>query len=121
MNHDEMIKVIQAHKEGKQIQFLDSLNEWCDNDSPSWNFHSITYRIKPEPKYRPFTLQEAVAAELEGKRIYDRNTFRVIAGYAKEGVFVGNGDDFITFGDLLNYYVFGNSSPCGVLEEEKYE
>jgi hypothetical protein len=120
MNHDEMIAVIQAHKEGKKIEISwKGDKEWDLLDSALWNFNSFNYRIKPEPKYRPFTLQEAVDAELEGKRIFDRDGgVDEIAGYSMEGVFVDDGDDFITYGELSDYYVFGNSAPCGVLEEE---
>lgn len=57
MNHDEMIAVIQAHKEGKTLQFQirrDNPNireAWIDLfiDSISWNFERFEYRIKPEP------------------------------------------------------------------------
>lgn len=53
MDHDAMIEVIQAHKEGKQIQGRSGLtNEWIslDSDEISWNFSINTYRIKPEEK-----------------------------------------------------------------------
>ena len=51
MTHDEMIAVIQAHKEGKAIQFKRHLRDkWEDVDSdPSWNFPEVDYRIKPSP------------------------------------------------------------------------
>ena len=54
MTHDEMIAVIQAHKEGKKIQYCDYGQhiEWKDyGPTPSFNFYSFHYRIKPaEPK-----------------------------------------------------------------------
>ena len=51
MTPDEMIAVIQAHKEGKQIQSRQiSGGEWA-NTIPLWNFSIAEYRIKPaEPK-----------------------------------------------------------------------
>lgn len=51
----ECIKVMQAYVEGKQIQYVDSETEdWADIESPIWNWDTYDYRIKPEPKYRPF-------------------------------------------------------------------
>ncbi len=55
MTHDEMIAVIQAHKDGKQIQCLckhpGAYHEWADlQTKPVWDFHRFDYRIKPEEK-----------------------------------------------------------------------
>jgi hypothetical protein len=56
MSADEMIAVIQAHKEGKQIQCqLNNVSRriirWEDVDKPTWDFDTFRYRIKPaEPK-----------------------------------------------------------------------
>jgi hypothetical protein len=55
MTHDEMIAVIQAHKDGKVIQFRPRIvrDEWMTKPkgvAPSWNFDNTEYRIKPIPK-----------------------------------------------------------------------
>ena len=54
MSHDEMIAVIQAHKDGRFIQVkhvVDGIGDsWTDADSPKWNFKELNYRIKPEPR-----------------------------------------------------------------------
>jgi hypothetical protein len=52
MTHDEMIEVIQAHKDGKviQIRMANGGSEWMRNDAPQWNFFSAEYRVKPVPK-----------------------------------------------------------------------
>lgn len=51
----ECIKVMQAYVEGKQIQYVDSETEdWADIESPIWNWDTYDYRVKPEPKCRPF-------------------------------------------------------------------
>lgn len=50
MAHDEMIAVIQAHKDGIQIQSRRKNGEkFADVNCPSWNFLDNEYRIKPEP------------------------------------------------------------------------
>ena len=54
MSHDEMIAVIQAHKDGRFIQVkhvVDGIGDsWNDADSPRWDFKNFDYRIKPEPR-----------------------------------------------------------------------
>lgn len=51
----ERIKIMQAFVDGKQIEFKDSVGRWCEAKNPLWNWDSgRKYRIKPEPKYRPF-------------------------------------------------------------------
>ena len=53
MTHDEMIAVIQAHKEGKTIESRARGIGWAKwvtlNEEPSWQFSEYDYRIKPEP------------------------------------------------------------------------
>jgi hypothetical protein len=51
MTHDEMIEVIQAHKDGKVIQLCDCRSNWIDMPrTPDWNFNAVDYRVKPDPK-----------------------------------------------------------------------
>ena len=49
MNHQEMIDVIQAHKDGATIQTGTRQTPWVDvaNNKPSWNFTHFNYRVKP--------------------------------------------------------------------------
>ena len=61
----ELLPIIQAWSEGKTIQYYSEENGWIDwlnfvnfNEPPS------TYRIKPEPKYRPFKNQEECWTEM---------------------------------------------------------
>jgi hypothetical protein len=52
VTHDEMIAVIQAHKEGEKIQYsIKGRNVWNDlTAGPLWDFHASDYRVKKEPK-----------------------------------------------------------------------
>lgn len=59
MTHDEMIAVIAAHKEGKKIQVQNcTTGQWAEVESPNWSFNIYDYRIKPEPKIRPWLREE---------------------------------------------------------------
>lgn len=49
----ELLPFIQAFAEGKAIQQTDGY-DWYDLDDPDFMASSSSYRIKPEPKYRPF-------------------------------------------------------------------
>ena len=50
----ERIAVMQAYADGKQIQYFEECTRrWEDITAPSW-IRGIPYRVKPEPKYRPF-------------------------------------------------------------------
>lgn len=57
----EAAKVMEAYANGKKIQCNDNRlgnGEWVTTDNPSFNWDKYAYRIKPEPKYRPFKTQE---------------------------------------------------------------
>ena len=53
----DLLPIIQAWAEGKNIQFL-SDGEWHDINQADFTCYPDKYRIKPEPKYRPFKSQE---------------------------------------------------------------
>lgn len=57
----EAAKVMEAYANGKKIQCNYNCQDnegWVDTDNPSFNWDKYVYRIKPEPKYRPFKSQE---------------------------------------------------------------
>ena len=53
----ELLPIIQAFAEGKEIEMFFG-NEWVKTTNPGFTFSSENYRIKPEPKYRPFKTKE---------------------------------------------------------------
>lgn len=53
----KLLPIIQAYVEGKNIQYEVDIDRWEDIENPSFKSF-IKYRIKPEPKYRPFKTQE---------------------------------------------------------------
>ena len=57
----ELLPVIKAFADGKEIQYRNSFNEWIDikkNEGLSFIKTPLDYRIKPESRYRPFKSQE---------------------------------------------------------------
>ncbi len=52
MSDDQILEVVQAHKEGKKIQGKapHGSNVWVDlGNEVDWNFQSREYRVSPEP------------------------------------------------------------------------
>lgn len=60
----ELLPIIQAFAEGKTIEFINDDGEWEEVDYPTWG-KSFIYRIKPEPKYRPFNTQDECWQEMQ--------------------------------------------------------
>jgi hypothetical protein len=53
MTHDEMIAVIQAHKEGKTIYCkakFKSVDKWEVSTAPGFNFNAFDYKVRKEPQ-----------------------------------------------------------------------
>ena len=54
----ELIAVMQAYVDGKEIEFYDVDDEkWVTTETPLWS-PNIRYRVRPMPKYRPFESSE---------------------------------------------------------------
>ena len=59
----KMLPIMQAYAEGRTIQFLDG-GKWLDLCESDFYESPERYRIKPEPKYRPFKNQEECCQEM---------------------------------------------------------
>ena len=61
----ELLPIIQAFAEGKKIQFRCKTGEWLNIlNKFDFTLSPDDYRIKPEPKYRPFKSQEECWQEM---------------------------------------------------------
>ena len=131
-----LLPIIQAFSEGKQIQWLkpDS-DEWIDVvggdnvDFEDLAESNVAYRIKPEPKYRPFKNAEECWAEmlkhtpfgwvesLKSNAMYEIQCLKKGGGgkiYSYDDIFFSNFEEF--FKD----YKFADGTPFGVkIEEDK--
>ena len=59
----EILPIIQAFAEGKTIEYRESGGAWKVAHTPTWS-SCLFYRIKPEPRYRPFKTQEECWQEM---------------------------------------------------------
>ncbi len=52
MSDDQILEVVQAHKEGKDIQMLRD-GQWLPVQVPAWNFSHNNYRVAPATAGKP--------------------------------------------------------------------
>ena len=119
----ELLPIIQAFAEGKVIQCKSCItNEWRDFDEPAFNGLPDNYRIKPEPKYRPFKTQEECWNEmlkhqplgwLRSKRIKDIYHLITIRNHEIR-IFA---DLPLRFSRAYREYEFLDGTPFGIKEE----
>ena len=120
----EAAKVMEAYANGKKIQCNGNHlgnGEWVTTDNPSFNWDKYAYRIKPQPKYRPFKSQEECRNEMhkhldfgwfiakDSKIMY--HIYVIGIGY----VLMDNMS--ISFPETFAEYEFTDGTPFGIKEE----
>ena len=109
----EMLPIIKAFCEGKQIQFL--FDEWKDIDEigiREFLENPELYRIKPEPKYRPFKDTEECWQEMQKHQPF--GWLKTDEGY-EQIWHITEGDDFNA---TIKYCTFVDGQPFGIKGEE---
>lgn len=61
----ELLPIIQAFAEGKTILVQEDIDWRYLGDDADFNLNPLRYRIKPEPKYRPFTNADECWQEMQ--------------------------------------------------------
>ena len=135
-----ILPIIQAFSEGKQIQWLkpDS-DEWIDVvggdnvDFEDLTEFNVAYRIKPEPKYRPFKNAEECWAEMKKHQPFgwlkDKDSelrniqaltekmSTIADGVYLRGINLING--WHVFEEAVKEYTFADGEPFGINIEEE--
>ena len=112
-----------ALAEGKIIQFKQENGEWTDlkTDLMCGIAESFRYRIKPEPKYRPFETQEECWNEM-----HKHPNFGWVKEKASEIIYNISGisklsivilEDISSFKEAFDIYQFEDGTPFGINEE----
>ena len=117
----EILPIIKAYSEGKIIQYRHKgRTKWYDLDSGQFNCDIYFYRIKPEPKYRPFKTQEECWNEMLkhqslGWVRYD-DLIIAIQNIAPEGITVNDGikTSNFYFEECLMNMKFADGTPFGI-------
>ena len=115
----EMLPIIQAFAEGKPIEFR-GINKWEPINNLSLTDNPKYYRIKPEPKYRPFKTQEECWQEMHKHPDFGW----VTDGYYKSTISVKSDSIVVTissleygFGKAYIHFTFADGTPFGIKEE----
>ena len=125
----KLLPFIRAFSEGKTIQskcITDEMPLWWDDNNPTFEVDDFDYRIKPEPKYRPFKNAEECWNEMQKHQPFGwvkykdsstTNKFMFICDISDKEATFNNCIEF-TYYSFLEDYVFADGTPFGVLEEE---
>lgn len=111
----DILPILQAFAEGKTIEVRSNSKynpgEWIETTNPSFDIKSHEYRIKPEPKYRPFSNAEECWQEMQKHRPF--GWVKTDEGY-EQIWHVNKGDDFNA---TLKTCTFADGTPFGIKEE----
>ena len=108
----ELLPIIQAFAEGKKIETRYDIYDWTETEVLHLESKN-EYRIKPEPKYRPFKSQEECWNEMLKHQpfgwLIDKDGDYLLPAT------VGDETDFICRFRVLK---FADGTPFGIKEEE---
>ena len=118
----ELLPIIQAFAEGKTIQVQEDI-DWCYlGNEIDFNLSPQRYRIKPEPKYRPFVNKEECWQEMLKHQPFgwtksiSEKRFYFISKIDDNGCFFSNNDN-VSFKTLFASDTFADGTPFGIKEE----
>lgn len=127
-----LLPIFQAIADGRIIQVSENGNDWLDIDGEEEGLFLNTlidnpqcYRIKPEPKYRPFANAEECLAEMQKHQPFGWITYRCAFFHVIyiEDKLIGYGSACGTilhskFNDALEEFKFADGLPFGVKLDE---
>ena len=124
----EFLPIVQALADGKPIEVLDYGGTWSVSKDLFFNLPVKCYRIKPEPKYRPFANAKECWAEMQKhkpfgwvKQIDDNEPEVYIYCEAitkVDGVLTSIDEVPFSYENMYNTYKFADGTPFGVKEQE---
>ena len=115
-----MLPIIQAWADGKIIQVREK-GRWVELCIDDFTRSPDMYRIKPEPKYRPFKTQEECWNEMLKHQPFgwvkeiSSEMLYLINGMSNESIVIM--EDINSFKEAMNFYEFKDGTPFGTKEE----
>ena len=129
----EMLPIIQAWADGQTVDWYDPAIGWrLSGFTMDFDKKPNFYRIKPEPKYRPFKTRKECWEEMHKHPDFGWVKVKVkvnvtceyeqivrIFDYCKTELSfnIANNDDDYTSEMMLNSYTFTDGTPFGIKEE----
>ena len=123
----ELLPIIKAFAEGRDIEYrTKGFNEnWKKVTQISeLSFKSFEYRIKPEPKYRPFANAEECLKEMSKHTPFGlikknvSKAFYCIGSFDIQNIYIGTTQGMHSYADSLENFTFVDDTPFGVKVEE---
>lgn len=125
-----LLPIIQAYAKGKAIEsrcIKGDKSLWYDDEDPSFD-NDFEYRIKPEPKYRPFKDAEECWQEMQKHQpigwIKRNGYYYNIISTGVVSVTIIDTEGNITrlnYNDLLSHYNFIDGTLVGVEKKNEHE
>lgn len=116
-------KIMQAYADGKDIEFYDvRSNKWVYREDPNFFDRSGYYRVKADPKYRPFKDAEECFEEMKKHEPFGWVISRLGEAYNIWHIGATSirlHESICGLACALNDYVFADGTPFGVKEEEE--
>ena len=122
-----LLPIIQAYAEGKTIQVIDTTDQcgkWEDVTDLKINTDFEEYRIKPEPKYRPFKDAEECWAEMQKHQPFgwikskeDGSRSLITLIISEENIDINCIGGFNS-DKIMKRFTFDDGAVFGILEEE---
>ena len=113
-NAKELLPIIKAYSEGKEIEFFNLGGKWKLLTDPMFDGEPFQYRIKSEPKYRPFKSVEECWEEMQKHHPFGYVKYKNNDYYFSIN-FVGDNSNFNYY---FKNYLFADGTPFGIKEEE---
>ena len=117
----ELLPIIQAFAEGKTIEFMLTDGDWQVANSPTWR-SGLTYRIKPEPKYRPFKNNAECWEEMQKHQPFGWLINKKTRCYVYPVLYTSITAIFAdknsaNFNTMFKEYTFADDTPFGIKDE----
>ena len=117
----EFLPIIQAFVEGKKIETFDILLGWMETDNIDFKMSYKQYRVKPEPKYRPFITKEECWAEMHKHHdfgwVLNGGVYLHILSLYKDALYIQEENDAIYFDNAFKELTFTDGTPFGIKED----
>lgn len=118
----ELLPIIQAFAEGRPIEYQDSYEKWIESDIMAFDLSPENYRIKREPKYRPFANAEECWQEMQKHQPFGwlkhktDNVYSFISKIDKDCCYFAV-NVYWGFDTLFKTKTFIDGAPFGIKEE----
>ncbi len=119
----ELLPIITAYSEGKEIQIQHIDGTWQDAKYLNLG-RGLIYHIKPEPKYRPFKDAEECWHEIRKHEPFikyktiesSKDVYLIIQRIKTDGI--ETDVERLDFETAFECFTFADGTPFGILEEE---